>query len=177
MSVVAAAGRFLPAVRSQNDGWEYVVYLVAGVAQAVVLRRYLSGTQWWAVVTAVGAALAVALHVGLFAGPRPLWSDAPAFVRDAVTTVADLVFVALAQWLWLRGRVRRALWWLIVNVALAVALALLVLANGGTDEAGGSAEISDLALIGGSALIALIIGTVTGSTLIRLLRAPTVPRT
>jgi hypothetical protein len=173
--IVAVVGRFVPAVRGQDEGWEYVLYLAAGIVQARALRRYARGARWWAAVTAAAAAVAVALHVALFAGPVPLWRDASRPLRDAATTLIDFGLIALAQWLWLRPRVRRARWWLVATLIPAAILALLSLGATAGDANEARTDEDPWLLVFSVVIVALLVTIPAASTIIRLLRRPVEP--
>jgi hypothetical protein len=171
--IVTLLGKYVPAVRGQDEGWEYLLYLAGGIIQACVLRGHLRGAQWWAAVTAAAAALAVGLHVLFFAGPVPLLAGMARPQRDAVTTAIDFGLIALAQWLWLRARVWRARWWLIATLIPAALLALLSLGAAAGEEA--AAEDDGWLLVVSASVVALLVAWPTASAIIRLLRKPVQP--
>jgi len=83
---------------------------VIGVAQWLVLRRYLSMEPWWIVATALGVAIGDGLGALLTGAGTEIGG---LLVTGLVTGVA----VGVLQWTLLRGRVRGANLWVLAAVA------------------------------------------------------------
>ena len=171
LALVAFAARFIPALHPLDDGWQYLLVLLAGIVQARALRAHLPGAAGWAAVTAAGAAAAVLVYMVVFAGPAPVWRGAPTLASDGISATADLLLGAVPQWLWLRGRVRHAAWWLVVcaaPAALVGVLAALGQLAGGSEAAPVDESIAAVAL--SAAIVAYLIAVPQASALIRLTR-------
>jgi hypothetical protein len=88
----------------------FLLVLLTGVFQYLLLRRYLPRMEWWIVATALGWLLGIAtVYLGYTIWPAALnansmWSAA---LAGAV--------IGLAQWLVLRRRVPRAGWWVLAS--------------------------------------------------------------
>lgn len=145
-----------------------------GAGQVLVLRHVLPAVsaRRWVVATAGGAALAYLLCL-LPSATGPLVATWPALVVGVVAAVMGVLLlgsVGTAQWLELRGHVDRAAVWIGVT-ALAWLLGLgafLVIAIP-LWQPGQAVWVTVLVGLVAGALMALVMATVTGVGLIRLL--------
>lgn len=145
-----------------------------GAGQVLVLRHVLPAVsaRRWVVATAGGAALAYLLGL-LPSATGPLVATWPALVVGVVAAVMGVLLlgsVGTAQWLELRGHVDRAAVWIGVT-ALAWLLGLgafLVIAIP-LWQPGQAVWVTVLVGLVAGALMALVMATVTGVGLIRLL--------
>jgi hypothetical protein len=89
-----------------------VAALLTGLMQYVLLRRYLPRMGWWVLATAGGWLLGVLL----VAIPGRLgWTDA--FLKHISLIFLVMGFsIGLVQWLLLRRRLSRAVWWIVANL-------------------------------------------------------------
>ncbi len=90
-------------------GW-VVAGAAFGLGQWWALRSELAGSGWWVVATAAGYPLGGLLQQA-FPG-----IDNPA-LRSFSMALSFGLAIGIAQWLFLRGRVRRAGWWVLISVA------------------------------------------------------------
>ncbi|MGE5138828.1 MAG: hypothetical protein ACM3JD_05140 [Rudaea sp.] len=96
---------------------------VLGVAQWLILRRYLPGIGWWVLATAVGYAIPFS---GLVENLLPNFGRVTGLL---LFLVAGGV-IGIGQWLVLRSKLRDAYWWAVLTPlawALAYGLTRLVL--------------------------------------------------
>lgn len=159
---------------------------LVGVAQWVVLHRYIPRLPWrqWVLATAAGAFIAWALGmmpstlIELSANTDGSASD-PTFASLSDLTVYTLAalmgmvlghILALVQWLVLRQYIHRAAWWILANaVAWAVGMvAIFVVAGLLTEEA----TTLDITLAFGlaGAVAGALVGAIHGLALVRLVR-------
>jgi hypothetical protein len=105
-----------------------VLSLLTGLAQYFILRRYLPRVGWWPAATLLGWLLPFVIVMPLVAAVGRevrLALDVPREVSVVASAAMLGGLVALPQWWLLRRRVRRAGWWLVVNVIGWGVLALL----------------------------------------------------
>lgn len=81
-----------------------------GLAQWLVLRRYLRGTGWWVLATLLGYALPFILIRSMPPSEQPWLAGTSMFLMLGTT-------LGILQWLVLRGRVRHAGWWIAISIA------------------------------------------------------------
>jgi hypothetical protein len=91
------------------------VGLVAGLLQALLLRRYLSRMGWWVAATVGGWLLPFAV-VGPLAAALSPDLDVPPLYAAVIEVALIGGSMGLAQWLVLRKRVRHAAWWILASV-------------------------------------------------------------
>ena len=93
-----------------------------GVAQWLVMRRYLRGAGWWVLATLLG------YSVPLVAGPIFPFPELPR-LPGIWMFLAFGVILGILQWLTLRGRVYQAGWWIAISIGgWLVAYALIGIA-------------------------------------------------
>jgi hypothetical protein len=150
------------------------------LVQWVVIRRWIPRSNWWAPAGIAGWMLSapiVSATVMFVMQPTPkAESETLSGWQSVLAYAVSLAVVGAAQSLLLQGYDRSAAWWVLDN-ALAGALVGLsmmpvVLAMSPGARVGGSpANLQDAALsIGASAVDGLICGTITGYTLVTMLR-------
>lgn len=154
--------------------------VVLGVAQWLVLRRYIRHLGQWIAITAIAALFA--WLVGLKASSLLLF-----FVGLHQTLTAEMQtqamlkgifllgawvggFLGFAQWLVLKHHIRRAVWWVFAN-AFAWALGL-VIAFLGTGLIHGAPLNLETALVGTATGLTMgaVVGAITGGALVGLLK-------
>lgn len=152
---------------------------VLGAGQAGVLRRRLPGlsVSRWVGLTAGAATAAYALGL-LPSATAPVTAGWPAVLRGllvGVVGVLVLVSIGGAQWLELRRHVDHAARWVGVT-ALAWLLGLATFLAVATPlwRPGQSMAVTVLVGLGAGALMALVMATVTGIGLVRLLPGGTI---
>lgn len=149
-----------------------VLGAVLGPAQWLVLRRYISAAGWWVPASIVGLACGVALGMAAADALGPIFSTDASIARQSGPGLRPLLNMAAtagiggagiglclggAQWLVLRREVPGAGRWLVTSALgwpAALAVGALVLNNGG--------------LIAGLLVAGVVVGSVTGATLARL---------
>jgi hypothetical protein len=93
--------------------------IVLGVAQWLVLRRYVPqiGARAWVLATAAGALLAWIIGMGMATIDPTVWQTSPpVFIALAgVLAVVFLVAMGGPQWLLLRRHMPHAGWWIAAN--------------------------------------------------------------
>ena len=92
---------------------------VIGLAQWLVLRRYLRGSGWWVLATAIGYAVPLALGP-LFPLPQPPW------LAGGMMFLLFGIVLGVLQWLVLRGRVQKAGWWVAISIVSWLAAFALI---------------------------------------------------
>jgi len=104
---------------------------VIGGAQWIVLRRHVSGVGIWALTSAIGWALGLALAMGVsWSVEADIASSVDPLLYLLLGGVVTLIVVSVGQWLVLASRVRYAGWWVLVSaigLLLGGALAFYVL--------------------------------------------------
>ena len=80
-----------------------------GLAQWLVIRRYLRGVGWWVLATAIGYAIPLAL--GRISPLRE-----PPWLAGSVMFLLFGIVLGVPQWLVLRGRVQTAGWWIAFSI-------------------------------------------------------------
>jgi hypothetical protein len=136
-----------------------------GLAQWLVVRRFLAQAGWWVLATAVGLALGMGaatvtfnLSVGIMRGE----SNEGAIVSFAVCGL----IAGIAQWPVLRKSVTHAGWWpLASTLGHTTFLLLFVTISRGLD-------VSTLSAVPTGALCGAVYGIITGLPLVWLLRKP-----
>ncbi|MHC1557876.1 hypothetical protein ACR9E3_02910 [Actinomycetospora sp. C-140] len=156
--------------------------MLLGAGQALVLRRVLPrlSARRWIGATASGAALAYLLGL-LPSTVSPVAATWPAAVLVLLAVPLGVLLLASiggAQWLELRRHVDRAGWWVAVT-ALAWLLGLGVFLAVATPlwQPGQTVLVSVLVGLAAGALMALVMATVTGLGLVRLLATAQAPGT
>ncbi len=93
-----------------------------GLAQWLVMRRYLRGVGWWVLATLVGYA------VPLSAGPIIPVRE-PSWLAGLAIFLMFGAILGILQWLTLRGRVYQAGWWMVISmIGWLVPCGLIVIA-------------------------------------------------
>lgn len=82
---------------------------VIGLAQWLVLRRYLSRLGWWVLATMIGYVLLLTL------GPSIPVREPPWLAGSIMFLMAGAA-LGILQWLVLRGRVYHAGWWVAISI-------------------------------------------------------------
>jgi hypothetical protein len=149
-----------------------------GLAQWLVLRRYIKHVMGWIIATSVGAiatwliGLQVSVVLALTFFDSAIAETTNASLLIAVFLVGAWIGAALgyAQWFILRTHVRKGIVWVFAN-SLAWALGLLIAVMGSNLMKSGEVSIEN-ALIGimTGATTGVVIGAITGITLVWLLR-------
>ena len=91
----------------------FVLGLLAGFLQYLLLRRYLPRMGWWIVATTLGLLLGLVGGGLLF---HTLYSILDSLWFGILNTVLIGGSMGLVQWLVLRQRVHHAAWWILANV-------------------------------------------------------------
>jgi hypothetical protein len=171
--VAAAPFAFTPEA-VQNAGG-YAQYVLAGVLQWLVLRRYVPHAARWVIATVLAAACGLAIYLGLSALPAAAAIELERNQRDALSALVDGVLLGIAQtvvlWRWFR-RVRG---WFIVNVLVTLVIAVATLlgtSEPNTEPAFGSRWLEALVGVPLLAFIGAIVTIPLASVLIRLTRRP-----
>ena len=98
----------------------YIFYptlaLANGLWQYSLLRRYLSGIDWWIGVTALGWLVALFGTQFLFRVNVATNLDVNSFQFELVKILLTGGAIGLAQWVVLRQRVPHAAWWILANI-------------------------------------------------------------
>jgi len=93
--------------------------LALGLAQWLIVRRYMPRAGWWAPATIIGVVLIVVVTIVAYEtqDPRNIW------LKYESGGLLEGLVLGVAQWLVLRQHVRRAGWWVIASAIgwLAVA--------------------------------------------------------
>ena len=100
-----------------------------------VLRRQFRKAYWWIVATVLSTYLGIAVAGGfvgymldVFSDPA-VWAIAPFFqsltLRSWLTQLMQALILGIAQWLFFRGKVKGAAWWIVAVVVANVLIALL----------------------------------------------------
>jgi hypothetical protein len=149
-----------------------------GVAQWLVLRRYIKHVGWWIMATAMGAIVAwliglkVVVILMLMFMDDGMTGTMPFALLKAVFLLGTWIgtVLGLAQWFVLRTHVRNGISWVFAN-ALAWGLALLVILMGTTWMKPGefTIETAFIYLVTG-ATTGVVVGSVTGIALVWLLK-------
>jgi hypothetical protein len=149
-----------------------------GLAQWLVLRRYVKRLGWWIVATMVGAiaawliGLKVSVMLILIFFDSTLSVTLSAALLKAIFLLGAWVgaVLGLTQWLVLRTHVRHGVLWIVAN-AVAWGLGLVVALIGATFVKPGKFGL-ETALIGATTgtVIGAVIGAVTGVALVWLLK-------
>lgn len=87
--------------------------LVLGLAQWLIVRRYMPRAGWWVPATIVAAVLIAAATVVAYEGG----GYRSFFVRNGIGTLVEGLALGMAQWLVLRRHVTRAGWWVVASAA------------------------------------------------------------
>ena len=155
---------------------------VVGVAQALVLRRWLKGLSWkkWVLATAVGAL--VAWILGMLPTtlmdfsaeatntPAPEISDAMQYAFAILLGAVAGPILGFAQWILLRRHVHKAGWWLAANSAgWALGMPLVFVVAGSAPPEGITVGFA-LVVVLTIAVVSAVVGAVHGLALIWLLR-------
>jgi hypothetical protein len=91
-----------------------LVGIAIGIAQWIVLHSYVGKKSWWWILTTISGWVAGLFFLGML--PHyTIWSMEPV-IAQALGGAAIGIFLGLAQWLFLRRQVQRALFWILVNV-------------------------------------------------------------
>lgn len=149
-----------------------------GLAQWLVLRRYIKRIYWWIVATAIGAIAAwliglkaIVVLILIFLDGGTVRSFSPGLL-PAVFWLGAWVgtILGLAQWFVIRTHVRQGFLWVLVN-ALAWGLGLLTVFTGANFVTPGefTLETAFIGLIAG-ATTGCVIGAITGIGLVWLLK-------
>jgi hypothetical protein len=171
--VAAAPFAFTP--EAVQNGAGYAQYVLAGVLQWLVLRRYVPHAARWVIATVLAAACGLAIYVGLSVLPAAAAIELERNQRDALSALADGVLLGIAQtvvlWRWFR-RVRG---WFIVTVLVTLVIAVATLlgtSEPNTEPAFGSRWLEVLVGVPLLAFIGAIVTIPLASVLIRLTRRP-----
>jgi len=151
--------------------------IALGLAQWLVLRRYVKHVGWWILATMIGAIAAWLIGLQVMVILILSFSN-----RDVVTTSAALLkavfglgawvgaVLGFAQWLVLRTHVRRGALWIVAN-AFAWGVGLLVVWIGATLVNPGELRF-ETALVGiaTGVTMGVVVGAITGFVLVWLLK-------
>jgi hypothetical protein len=171
--VAAAPFAFTPEA-VQNAGG-YAQYVLAGVLQWLVLRRYVPHAARWVIATVLAAAGGLAIYVALSTLPAATAIELERNQRDAISALADGVLLGIAQTVVLWRWFRRARGWLIVTVLVTLVIAVATLfgtSEPSTEPAFGSRWLEALVGVPLLAFIGAIVTVPQASVLIRLTRRP-----
>jgi hypothetical protein len=91
-----------------------LVGIAIGIAQWIVLHSYVGKKSWWWILTTISGWVAGLFFLGMLPHYM-IWSMEPV-IAQALGGAAIGIFLGLAQWLFLRRQVQRALFWILVNV-------------------------------------------------------------
>jgi len=91
-----------------------LVGIAIGIAQWIVLHSYVGKKSWWWILTTISGWVAGLFFLGMLPHYM-IWSMEPV-IAQALGGAAIGIFLGLAQWLFLRRQVRRALFWILVNM-------------------------------------------------------------
>lgn len=147
---------------------------VLGLAQWLVLRRFLPGIKraHWVGATAIGALIAWVIGMGMAnLGPALFDANLALFVLLAITCgIVFLLTMGGAQWLVLRRHVSKAWRWIVANaVAWPLGVAVPVVGMALVPD-GATAAVMLVVGIASGIGMGLVVGAVTGVALVRLLR-------
>ncbi len=156
-----------------TDGWAVIVAgilvgMVFGAMQWLILRQKIGRLRWWFPASVVGFAVGfpVVWSIGGSGGGSEYAHHALPHVLDPSGTLGGAIIgflVGLAQWLVLRRKLSRAVWWVPASI-VGFVLGWLAAVAGPADGPGAH-------FIGGLAFGATL-GAITGSVLVWLLRRP-----
>lgn len=190
VTIAEALGFVLPAVTgalATGAGWFVPLLLAAGAVegaalgagQALVLRRrvpHLNRAAWiWLTAAAAVVAYAAGLVPSTFADVWTTWPWPAQAGLIACLAVVLLGSIGTAQWIELRRHVRRAAWW-IAGTAVGWLIGLGVFFAIAPPLWHEGQQLGETALIGVVAglLMATAMATVTGLTMVALLRHPAI---
>jgi hypothetical protein len=149
-----------------------------GVAQWLVLRRYVKHVGWWIGATALGAIAAWLIGLQVSVILILIFFNGSMFIKTSAALLTAVFLLGawvgtvlgVAQWLVLRTHVRNGALWIVVN-ALAWGIGLLVALMGATLVKPGGFTL-DTALVGiaTGATTGVVVGATTGAVLVRLLK-------
>jgi hypothetical protein len=155
---------------------------VVGVAQALVLRRWLKSLRWkrWVLATAAGALVAwtlgmlpstlMDLSAEAAGAPAPEISDAMQYAFAVLLGAAAGPILGFAQWMVLRRHVHKAGWWLAANSAgWALGMPLVFVVAGSAPPEGITVGFA-LSVVLTIAAVGAVVGAVHGLALVWLLR-------
>ena len=120
----ASGGTLLGALSAPNEFFWYLIMtgFVVGVAQWLVLRRYLPYAGWWILASGLGwfLGIMVSITTGEITAPIiELLASASGFWRvfwlDVVHDTVVGAGLGVGQWLVLRRHTQRAGWWVIAS--------------------------------------------------------------
>lgn len=119
----AAGGAFIGSMAAPTDFFWFLVMtgLVIGVAQWLVLRRYLPGAGWWILASAFGWFLGSLVLMTTVEIINPIADFLESVIRlgiwgSAVTMILYGTVLGAVQWLVLRRHTQRAGWWVLASV-------------------------------------------------------------
>ncbi len=186
LGIVAIAGTFINSLGT--IGTVTVLHLVGllqgivlGVAQWLVLRRYIRHSGQWIAVTAIAAMIAWLIGIKASAVMVLVTSlDTTLTAEMKTATLLKDVFLlgawvggvlGIAQWFVLKHRIRQALWWVLAN-ALAWAVGLGVAFMGAGMMRTGDFSNLKTALAGAATGLSMgaVVGAITGIALVWLLK-------
>lgn len=116
----------------ENEGFQFFATLVLtgpviGVAQSLVMRRYIRAAGWWVVASSVGWWIGINLRLLLGGMLNPLvqslWHEfgvGEVFWINTVKEPVTLVGFGASQWLILRRRLPRVGWWVVASAVRGV---------------------------------------------------------
>jgi hypothetical protein len=153
----------------------YLFLPLVGVGQWLVLRLRFARASLWLLATTGGVAAAAVAYVVIQALPESLLGPPASGVRAGLSSFADGVALAVAQWLVLRGTVRGAARWIPATMAPLWFFGALALSQG-TQAVEAPLDLTASERVQLSAINAgvqgLGLGAMTGLALIQLARDP-----
>lgn len=162
------------------EGWQRFALVLAGVgegallglAQSIVLARYLPGLRRrsWVLATALAAGIAWICGLALSNLGENQATNLTLLIGTSVFVgVVFLLSMGGAQWLVLRRHVERAGWWIAANALawpLGVAVPVVALALLPTTT---TPLVSGLVGVLSGVLMGVVVGAITGLVLVRLI--------
>ncbi len=167
----------------------FVLGTVIGTMQWLFLRRQFRDAPWWILITALGWAIGWTASWYVIDKVTPLTRDnLDVGTLTTISAIVSGVIPGIMQWLYLRGQIGKAGWWILATAIGWVAGVALIRTLGGNvayglafDLFGVSFDTGWISVEGGFSPIDLdqlaqgiMIGLLTGSVLIWLLRHPRV---
>ncbi|SRR5258706_4977188 len=159
--------------------------LVAILQWAIVLRRYLNNVAWWVYVSAMGFLLSFGVYYVLDQVTRPLWigtgliNSTPTIevIRNVIWGAIIGFTLGLAQWYVVlrNNKIRYAVWWVPANtfaygICFGIALEFYTLAKSARWDAFFGGPLNMSVIILGAVLASVVVGAITGITIVWLLR-------
>ncbi|HEY5563299.1 MAG TPA: hypothetical protein VIK72_16395 [Clostridiaceae bacterium] len=133
-----------------------IVGVTLGVAQWLLLRKYLNKVGYWILLTSIGWVLFNELNIlNLFGEAKGI-----AIIPDLIHGTVFGVILGVLQWLLLRKRLQKSSWWIIASIAASTL---------GVTVGDGFNIITSSDAPGDVVISSILLGIITGVCMMRLL--------